>query len=1789
MLLLLLAFIMRFVDISKRCAACSRAGIDCHHNGNNNNSNTHSDANGNTATAAGTCWQHVAAASASNSSSTSSGCDSNSSSKENYYAPQQRHQQHLGVTPQQLEQIRFYQRMQQQQLQLLQQQLLQRRRMQQQLRDQGVPAKTTTTAGLTCNQQYLRQQRLQQQQQQQHQQLRYSANDNDNLNNNINNQNNNLIVGQGTLKLRRGMTEFSTNNDHRQPHFISASQQKPLQNSPIHQTNPHPQTQTQPPHHPHLLQRLAQQQQQQQQQQHRQQTLPHSKQQNGNTAAHIGLGSSPHSPTLGYRNPLNSPTITSNNCCSPFGNTAAQTTAGKRYQQQLTDRLLQQQHLQHCQQQQLQSLGVVAAGAGCAGSDEEDSINEELSEESLKQNVAIVLSNLDRYNNALRSIILNEQLSGISVGGGSGSGSGSGSSSLFLDSSSSLLCCDNDKNFAGNQRCNNSNNNNVWGKMAATPESDYNSNATTPGGRSGSEQQQQQQIGVGGMLCGGVGGVTGGVGGGGGGGNNLNCSLASSHDFTHDNSDYQWFLDYGYRDGCSGMQRSVLSSLSASYNAMGDLIYYEDLAKNLDANLAEVDMESFRAEDIHSLLSQLPAYCKSLGGANSRLQQSLLLQQQQQHLQQQQQQQQQQLEQSSNSNNMMMPHNMMSQTSTTSTNELIDNSFCKSELLFSPVRESHISVDSLDMDAYPDEGEIILTCNKDNYTIAFEGSVLYSDESFYEPNDMALRSKQNCINLHSNLEDIVKRNKALEVSMSRSAQAFHPLCPPMSPKATATAAATSAAAAKLQRRSVFLVSPARRYPSGNNNTETITITRHLPQCSVRKSSSLPNLQSEETLPMTQQQQQDQQQQQGAAPLNVSQAISTSTMESCKSRSRNLLPMCQMPISISVSISERLQQQTDLQQQQHHQQQQQVTPTSHQQLPQQQQQQSHRHKHHRCSCSHESQNFCSGSVSSGNSSNPPAFNLVKLFIKQKSTSSGHEEPLLAQASAHTCMDVSSGCWPSSDAASSSSGSLEQRLRKKSMNDSGKGSAVSRHDEEEEEEGGHYADQQTPPKQRQLRARADAVFYDDAASSSSTGSLTATNSPAHRRRSMPLRNPQLYQLAAAQTSTASQVSSEASTEEQLTQVPRRGTEAATTRPLSCASSSEMITRSMQTSCGSLSTTRSSLSERYRCVPPSFLEKLNNLGEQRQAPIYVIYPNYALPDLGFVKTTAATPDVIFSPFNYKMTLDGTANSSGSLKKPRSGNSTSSRQSISEDELFKTMDYKHIADWQSLATLLPVEYRRRLQHIPEVKQLVRQLDADLAQRPLFCMSPPLRRNRTHICDCAKYFQQTPAGQGQTQLLDEGSSSGSSQPPSSGYRGSSTLLTDSELDADADPLKQMYVYQYDQQQQMHPTPPQPMPRSILRKANSAQARTKRNSMIEGGQQTQKMSKLEKRRSLQEPPYNYTLGSTDELLADVFEEEEHQQAQAQAQSPAVKQRLSRKDLDARARAENFLASLPRSELKYYAEIASILETSGEHVQYDAAALKKEVSRVLSQQKKVSFTDEAAAAAVSALTGDAKRFSTPPNSPNISMAAAMQRRETLDVMEQRKIESNRFKRLQIQWELMSKDSSMLKELACEAATKSGGSTPTSTSNSGSNSAPRSRIPRPVSYPAGRSSTPTSTRTAATVVASPSPARVATPPKTVTKSHNKTLSLLSSPRLSRLSSAQQDAANGGKPSSSTRSPSRIVPPKRYSLAGTPTHTPTSAPATGRARTPTNRVAVTAPNTPKRQAGGVAPSPRPTSRVR
>lgn len=66
------------------------------------------------------------------------------------------------------------------------------------------------------------------------------------------------------------------------------------------------------------------------------------------------------------------------------------------------------------------------------------------------------------------------------------------------------------------------------------------------------------------------------------------------------------FFYFSYRvDNCtmgSNLHTSILSSLCTSYG-------YTDMARDLDANLAQVDMEDFRTEDIHSFLHSLPQIC----------------------------------------------------------------------------------------------------------------------------------------------------------------------------------------------------------------------------------------------------------------------------------------------------------------------------------------------------------------------------------------------------------------------------------------------------------------------------------------------------------------------------------------------------------------------------------------------------------------------------------------------------------------------------------------------------------------------------------------------------------------------------------------------------------------------------------------------------------------------------------------------------------------------------------------------------------------------------------------------------------------------------------------------------------------------------------------------------------------------------------------------------------------------------------------------------------------------------
>lgn len=436
-------------------------------------------------------------------------------------------------------------------------------------------------------------------------------------------------------------------------------------------------------------------------------------------------------------------------------------------------------------------------------------------------------------------------------------------------------------------------------------------------------------------------------------------------------------------------------------------------------------------------------------------------------------------------------------------------------------------------------------------------------------------------------------------------------------------------------------------------------------------------------------------------------------------------------------------------------------------------------------------------------------------------------------------------------------------------------------------------------------------------------------------------------------------------------------------------------------------------------------------------------------------------------------------------------------------------MVDWQSLASLLPTEYRNLLRHIPEVNA---QMDASslaaTSQKPMFSMSPPIRRSQSATtCDCASFLNASSSGSG----------SSDQRGGSSGYRGSSTLLTDSELgtpNGENPTMRNMYVYQYENNSHMEATgPDRPpsgrAPRSILRRTNS-KIRIKRNSMFEESE-SPTSGHVDKRRSLPDQQYYNENNLIEDYLADLDEKDQltHRLTNSRVYSPKyyddspkavshsksnlnyieelneeqVQLRIA-SDGEAHSRAPNFLGDhVPKFDQTYYAEVANILKSIEQSTElYDRYKLRNQVSLALCQQhqqnkhpllqqKRVSFeggvmgntitidTQPSEQAHLLSAAPAHKGFTTPPNSPNISVAQLrldLKQKKNVDQEKLDKIQSNRFKRLQIQWELLSKEAHVLeKELAGEPEPKevrSGGSTPTAPPTA------RSRIPRPVSYPA-----------------------------------------------------------------------------------------------------------------------------------
>ncbi|XP_041766296.1 uncharacterized protein LOC121590571 isoform X2 [Anopheles merus] len=1217
----------------------------------------------------------------------------------------------------------------------------------------------------------------------------------------------------------------------------------------------------------------------------------------------------------------------------------------------------------------------------------------------------------------------------------------------------------------------------------------------------------------------------------------LGCSVASSHDF----SDYQWFTDFGsYRDGVATHQ-SILSALSASYNGIGELSYYEKMAKDIDANLAEIDMESFRKEDINSLLTAIPTQLR-LDDAERR----------------------------TRNNNRIFSTITSCTAAGLIPADMMDNSFCKSEILFSPVKESHISVDSLDMDGYPDEEDIILTCqaNKDNYTIAFEQSILYSEESYYDgPEHYGKYKRMNILNNLQSRTQFIRQKE----SMSRSEVNYTTW-------------------SNLKRN---VTTPR---PPITVNPLITHISRHNRTCFVRKSFSMPNLQSEQSCSLQQVQLPSHERHQ----LNVSQAANgNNSDESFDRPMRTLLPMCTIPTDSENESSTNGNEVNDSEQsaanehitvQEHRESLLQAQQLQEQQPPQQQTLQQ------------------------------PSFNLVKLFIKQKSSSTD------------TCMDVSSGCWPSDSTNSGGSGdhqihhlgngTMAARCRKKSMHDSGKcsttggGSIGGRQGEEDEfqldsldaqinnahvnanNNNGSDGGEDDPNEERGPPSSPQRAHGMNGGSVPGHMKLNDFNRQMHgspRRQykgfSMNIGGRRLLQDLLQQhngscAGSASPLNSSTSinnnnnnnshnvnnnnsykdtnsdtsrTSENLTQIFNHSGNNNTTTSTGSKTKIpiDMITKSMQTSLIGAPTANGGTAtrEKVRVIPPSFLDRLNELGDKQKAPVFVVYPNYALPDLGFLKTQN---EVVISPLSFKETMTGAGRP---LKKPRP-------VSMNDIENIRQREYKHVTDWKSLVFLLPTEYRKLLRHIPEVGELSMSTE----KQPMFCMTPPLRRGvaRGVSCDCTNLLQQN------TQTYNSSSSGGSSSAaPSSGYRGSSTMLTtDSEMDGILAPSNSsnlfnnnLYVYQYDSPAEVLVPCERPpsgrtagvAPKSILRRpqgsvrgasnssgsgANSqSNMKAKRSSMFEEQQGPHfPQGSREKRRSLQEHhSYNF-YEDAEEEEEEKEDYEEHRNGQKLHNSPNMiphprltntpklpsadhyhklnklveindndmanlahgkHQQCVDEDLEARARAEQFLSHVPKSELKHYAEIAHILESTemieSSEPPYDRTRLRNEVSRLLSQKRSVAFTKQQttptsfggnnttpvrqqAAPATALLRPTEIKFSTPPNSPNMSVTVAKTGHHVAGGMmaekkppvaqrtpsslagspacgtekeKQDKIQTNRFKRLQIQWELLSKESTKASSESQRKEIRSGGNTPT-----GGNGGPKSRIPRPVSYPTTR---------------------------------------------------------------------------------------------------------------------------------
>ncbi|XP_018328369.1 uncharacterized protein LOC108739128 isoform X2 [Agrilus planipennis] len=761
-------------------------------------------------------------------------------------------------------------------------------------------------------------------------------------------------------------------------------------------------------------------------------------------------------------------------------------------------------------------------------------------------------------------------------------------------------------------------------------------------------------------------------------------------DFIQDNSDYQWFLDYNYRDGSTNHHTSILS-LSEAYGGNGvvqggDIRYYDALAKNMDANLAEADMESFRTEDIHALLTNLPTMCTDPlsqetisrhGESFASVSGSMLAK--------------------FDFESSLSPHSNSQCDGGDSANSM---SICKSELLFSPIKESppftagvgiggfggNYSVDSLDCGDFMSEQDILLTCqaNKDNYTIAFEGSItMYSEDSdFHESEKSNSASGVSSSRCSGELKMHVKNPKVTNISMAQSDSGGFTTW------------------SNLKKRNSE--NQLKRRPSGNNNSEEDTNNDYNHTDNVLKSQSMPDLCKQKRYATN-----------DAKNQNF---IITHQMDSIISSEKK-------PVKVF-----------DIQ-------------------------------HQIRSCSGSGGSILSdmatstdGTVSSTEQASKhqkPNLNLVKLFMKQKSVSA--EGMSLGMDQSRTTNNSETHSANSSQFLDSKQESQTEPDRNECFEDS---LLVCQKPIE------------TSHRTHELIVEED----EEVSRSESIEQLTESFSKLDLTDNS-------YRDPSPIVTTSNNNNNPSVATKNVTSSPIKKIAETRIRRTSTEVPAHLINRSIQTSCyvdtnlknAPYKLNCNSAKEFVKVVEPSFLTKLKKDSEVKK-PVYVLYPNYVLPDLNFLHGKEDIAKVLLMPHKNPKELRHI-----DRKRPVSFNDV---------EALREKGFSHVKDWDSLNFLLPTEYRKILADVPEVATKLKNKDDILlgSLKPSFCQSPPVsRKSRPASCDCAKLMNRT------NSLERVSSSSSVTTQPSSGYRGSSTILTDSQSSpANPNNLNPLFVYRYD-------------------------------------------------------------------------------------------------------------------------------------------------------------------------------------------------------------------------------------------------------------------------------------------------------------------------------------------------------------------------------------------------------------